>query len=33
MIKDPNCNNKYYRVEELDNIIFNEIRKLTNCKI
>jgi site-specific DNA recombinase len=28
MIKDPNCQNKYYRVEELDNIIFNEIRKL-----
>ena len=28
MIKDPNCKNKYYLVEDLDNIIFNEIRKL-----
>lgn len=28
MIKDPNCKNKFYRVEELDNIIFNEIKKL-----
>lgn len=28
MIKDPNCQNKFYRMEELDNIIFNEIRKL-----
>lgn len=29
MIKDPNCKNKFYRVEELDNIIFNEIKKLS----
>lgn len=28
MVKDPNCRNKYYLVEELDNIIFNEIKKL-----
>ena len=28
MIKDPNCRNKSYRVEELDTIIFNEIKKL-----
>lgn len=28
MIKDPNCKNKIYRVHELDEIIFNEIRKL-----
>ena len=28
MIKDPNCQNKYYRVDVLDEIIFNEIRKL-----
>lgn len=28
MIKDPNCKNKTYRVNELDEIIFNEIRKL-----
>lgn len=28
MIKDPNCKNKIYRVEELDKIIFDEIRKL-----
>lgn len=29
MIKDPNCKNKYYLVEDLDNIIWNEIRKLS----
>lgn len=28
MVKDPNCKNKFYRVAELDNIIFDEIRKL-----
>ena len=28
MIKDPNCKNKSYQVEKLDEIIFNEIRKL-----
>lgn len=28
MVKDPNCKNKHYRTEELDNIIFNEIKKL-----
>lgn len=28
MIKDPNCKNKFYRVDELDNIIFDEIKKL-----
>lgn len=28
MVKDPNCKNKIYRVEVLDNIIFNEIKKL-----
>ena len=28
MIKDPTCNNKIYRINELDEIIFNEIRKL-----
>lgn len=28
MIIDPNCHNKIYRVEELDEIIFNELRKL-----
>lgn len=28
MVKDPNCKNKSYRVEILDEIIFNEIRKL-----
>ena len=28
MIKDPNCKNKSYRVEELDNIIIDEIKKL-----
>ena len=28
MIKDPNCKNKNYRVEELDNAILGEIKKL-----
>ena len=28
MIKDPTCKNKYYRVDDLDNIIFDEIKKL-----
>lgn len=28
MIKDPNCKNKFYRIEDLDNIVFNEIKKL-----
>lgn len=28
MIKDPNCMNKSWRVEALDNLIFDEIRKL-----
>lgn len=28
MIKDPNCRNKSYRVNELDEMIFNEIKKL-----
>ena len=28
MIKDPNCKNKYWLIEDLDNIIFNEIKKL-----
>lgn len=28
MIKDPNCKNKYYRIEEFDQMIFNEIKKL-----
>ena len=28
MIKDPNCNNKVYRIDDLDNIVFNEIKKL-----
>lgn len=28
MIKDPNCKNKFYRIDELDNIIFAEIKKL-----
>ena len=28
MIKDPNCKNKMYRVEELNNIIIGEIKKL-----
>lgn len=28
MVKDPNCKNKSYRIEKLDELIFNEIRKL-----
>ena len=28
MIKDPNCKNKNYRMSTLDEIVFNEIRKL-----
>ena len=28
MIKDPNCKNKYWRMENLDEIILNEIKKL-----
>lgn len=28
MIKDPSCKNKYWKIDELDNIIFNEIKKL-----
>ena len=28
MIKDPACKNKSYRVEELDRIVFDEIKKL-----
>lgn len=28
MIKDPNCKAKYWKMDELDNLIFNEIRKL-----
>lgn len=28
MIKDPNCKNKLYRIDDLDNIIFTEIKKL-----
>ena len=28
MIKDPSCKNKHWRMEELDGIIFDEIRKL-----
>ena len=28
MVKDPSCKNKIYRVDELDKIIFDEIRKL-----
>ena len=29
MIKDPNCKNKNYRAEELDNIILGELKKLS----
>ena len=29
MIKDPNCKNKNWKMKELDDIIFNEIRKLS----
>ena len=28
MIKDPNCKNKHWRMNELDDMIFNEIKKL-----
>ena len=28
MIKDPNCKNKNWKVKELDEIVFNEIKKL-----
>jgi site-specific DNA recombinase len=28
MIKNPNCKNKGWRMQDLDNIVFNEIRKL-----
>lgn len=28
MIKDPNCKNKYWKMEELDELVFNEIKKL-----
>lgn len=28
MIKDPNCKNKNYKMDDLDNLIFDEIRKL-----
>lgn len=30
MIKDPNCKNKNYKMDTLDNMIFDEIRKLAN---
>ena len=28
LIKDPNCKNKIWKMEELDNIVFDEIKKL-----
>ena len=28
MIKDPTCKNSYHRVEKLDNVVFEEIKKL-----
>lgn len=28
MVKDPNCKNKFYRIDDLDQIIFGEIKKL-----
>ena len=28
MIKDPNCSNRYYKTEELEEIVYSEIRKL-----
>lgn len=28
MIKDPNCQNRYWKMDELDNLVFEEIRKL-----
>ena len=30
MVKDPNCKNKVWRMNELDNLIFEEIRKLAD---
>ena len=27
MIKDPNCKNKYWKMDELDNLVFDELRK------
>ena len=33
MIKNPNCKNKIYKIDELDNMILDEIRKLTLEKI
>ena len=32
MIKDPNCQNKIYKMDEFDGIIFDEIRKLSTDK-
>ena len=29
LIKDPNCKNKIWDMNELDNIIFDEIKKLS----
>ena len=29
LIKDPNCKNKIWKMEELDKIVFNEIKKLS----
>lgn len=29
MVKDPNCKNKNWKMRELDDIVFNEIRKLS----
>lgn len=29
MVKDPNCKAKYWRIEELDEIVLNEIKKLS----
>lgn len=28
MVKDPNCKNRYWKMDELDNLVFEEIRKL-----
>lgn len=28
MVKDPNCKNKFYRIEKLDQLVFDEIKKL-----
>ena len=30
MIKDPNCKNKHWKMDELDNLVFDEIRKLAS---